>query len=182
MTAANRYAAALFEIAQITHADTEIEEELESFAVALKKSPLIEKFLNNPSFRLEEKRRFLGRIYQERVRDFYEVLLNFFTILLEKNRFNLIHEIAVEFKKIADEKRGIGAAEIRTAVPLESRLEQEIVSRLERIAGYKIRVKKEIDPALLGGVVVKIRNKVLDGSVRNRINLLKKELTSIRTV
>lgn len=179
---ADRYAQALFEISRLTHEDAKIKAEIESFSTALKKSPEIEKFLMNPHLNLGQKRDFLGRIFQERQHPFYETLLNFFTILFKKNRFHLIHEIAVSFKRIADEAQGQGVAEIRTAKALDSRAEALIVSRLEKITGYRIAVKKELDPKLIGGVFVKVRNKVIDGSVKHKINSLKKELTKIRSI
>lgn len=174
--AATRYAQALFDIVRLTHQDELVEAELESFSVALKKSPELEKFLNNPKLRTEEKRKFLLKLYQERKQDFYEILLNFYTILFEKNRFHLIHEICSNFKRIADEAQGQGVAEIRSATALNSTAEAKIVSRLEAIAGYKIMVKKEVDPTLLGGVVLRVRNHVFDGSIKNKLNNLKKEL------
>ncbi len=182
LLAASRYANALVEISRLTHEDQVIETELESFSTALKKSPELEEFFKNPQLSLEQKRKFLMRIYQDRNHEIYETLLNFFMILFEKQRFYLIHEIAVSFKKIADEARGQGMAEIQTAVPLDSQSESAIISRLEAMAGYKIRVKKEIDPALIGGVVVKLNNQILDGSIRNRLHLLTKELTKIKAV
>ena len=174
--AAGRYAQALYEIARHLHRDDQFQEELESFSKALKSDPGLEKIFENPSLKIEDKRKFLQKIYQERRQDFYETLLDFYTVLLEKNRFFLIHEITASFKRIADEAKGQGTAEIRSAVPLESGQESRIVERLEQIAGYKITVKKEVDPSLIGGVVVKIKNRIIDGSVKNSINLLKKQL------
>ena len=69
-----------------------------------------------------------------------------------------------------------------TATVLSPMHEGQIVSRMEKIAGYKITVKKDIDARLIGGVVVKVKNKVWDGSVRHKIDLIKKELTKIRTI
>ena len=169
-------------VARLVHEDLEIQEELESFSSALKRSPDLEGFFANPYFTLETKRRFLQKIYQKKMREVFGLLLNFFSLLLEKNRFHLIHEILESFKRIVDRERGMGVAEIRTAVPLDERSEKLLTGQLERMAGYKIRVKKEVDPALIGGVVVKVRNKVLDGSVKNRIELFKKELTKIKSI
>ena len=182
LLAANRYAQALFEIARMEHNDEEMGAELESFSAALKHSPEIEKFLVNPYFNVDQKRRSLQKIYQETSHKFYETLLDFFTILFEKNRFYLIHEIAVEFRKIADEAKGQGAVEIRTAVPLGAAAEAAMVTQLEKIAGYKVIVKKEVDPSLVGGGFVRIKNKILDDSIRHRIDSLKKELTKIGAI
>ena len=182
LLAASRYAQALFEIARMTHKDEEIEAELEAFSTALQRSPDLEKFFKNPQLSSEQKKNFLLRIYQERNHEIYEVLMNFFMILFEKQRFYLIHDIAVSFKKIAGEAQGQGTAQIKTAAPLDAPSEAAIVSRLEKIAGYKITVQKEVDPALIGGVVIRLKNKVLDGSVRHQIDLLTKQLTKVQAI
>jgi F-type H+-transporting ATPase subunit delta len=190
--AARRYAQALFEIARDLHQDETIEAELESLSEALKSSPAIERSLANPALKTGEKRKFLQRIYQESPpraglpraerSDIYEVLLNFLTVLFEKNRFHLIHDIAVDFKRIADEAQGQGVAEIRSAAALKPEAQRQIVHRLEKLAGYKITVKSVVDPSLIGGVSVKVRNKVIDDTVKNKIGLLKKELTKIQSI
>ena len=179
---ASRYAQALFEIARVTHKDEEIEAELEAFSLALKKAPELEKFFKNPQLDLEQKRNSLTRIYQVRNHEVHGILLNFFMVLFEKRRFYLIHEITSSFKRIADEARGQGIAQIKTAVPLDAYLEAAIVSRLEKMAGYKIRVQKEVDPLLIGGVVVRLKNKIFNGSVQHKIDLLTKELTKVRAI
>lgn len=182
LLAAHRYSKALFEIARETYQDELIEAELESISAALKDDPSIERFLSNPRLSLEQKKQFLGRIYQERRHEVYEILLNFFLLLFKKNRFYLIHEIATHFKRIADEVQGQGVAEIRTAVPMKQEAQVMLVSRLEKIAGYKITVQNVVDPSLIGGVMVKVRNKVIDDSVKNKIELMKKELTKVQSI
>ena len=189
---AQRYAQALFEIARDLHKDDEIEAELESLSAALKSAPEIERFMANPALKTDQKRAFLKRIYQKhppkaglpvpgegRVD---EVLISFFSLLFEKNRFYLLNDIVVYFKKIADEAKGQGVAEIHSAVTLNGTAQKEIVNRLERLAGYKITVKNFIDPSLIGGVVVKIRNKIIDDSVKNKIHRIKKELMKIQSI
>lgn len=177
---AERYARALFEIARTLHRDEEIEAELENLSTALKKEPSLERFFGNPSLKIGEKRKFLRKLYQDRREEYYETLLDFFTILFEKDRFALIHEISKIFKRIADEAQGQGTAEIWSAVPLKSVHEAALVRQLERITGSKITVKKEVDPRLVGGVAVKIKNRIIDGSVKFKIDRLKKELTELK--
>ncbi len=174
--AAERYARALFEIVAARGNDRDVEAELESFSASLKAEPEFGKFLNNPSFRVEQKRKLLETLYPKN-----KTLLDFLTLLFEKNRFNLIHEIAVSFKKIADMAQGEGLAEIQSAVALDAQSEKAIVSRLEKISGQKLVIKKAVNPALVGGVVVRMQNKVLDGSVKFKIETLKREMTKIAT-
>lgn len=199
--AAGRYARALFEIAILVHKDVEIQRELEALSSALEKAPEVWKFLNSPQFTAGNKIKILGRMYSKRGGNIspsadsrhqgvggqaslgeHEVLLNFLAVLLEKGRFVLLHEITESFKRIADKARGIGMAQVRSAVPLDPRAEALITARLEKIAGYRIRVEKMVDPKLIGGVSVKIRNKILDGTVQHRLQEFRKELTKIRNV
>jgi len=182
LLAADRYAQALFEIARLTHQDEAFEAELESFSAALEETPALETFFKNPRLSLEEKKKYLVKVYPKRNHEIFETLVNFFMILFKKNRFYLIHEITRHFCRIADEANGRSTAEIRTAVALDLPSEAAIVSRLERMAGTKITVKKEIDSTLIGGVVIKLKNKILDGSVRNRLHLLTQALTQIRSI
>ena len=192
LLAAGRYAKALFEISRDLHKDEEIEAELEALSEALKKSPELLRFVSNPSLKLDDKKKLLGQLYQDTAPKagltlsgepkIHQILLNFFLLLFEKNRFFLIHDIAVEFKRIADEAQGQGVAEIRSAVALKPEAERTIVHRLEQIAGYKITVKKTVDPSLIGGVLIKVKNKIIDDTVFNKLNLFKKELTKIHSI
>ena len=192
LLAAQRYAKALFEIARDLHRDEEIEAELEALSAGLKKDPAIARFLSNPSLKQDQKRELLSRLYQPGVPKpglplsgepkVNETILNFLLLLFEKNRFHLIHDIALEFKRIADEAQGQGSAEIRTAVALGAEAERLITSRLEKIAGYKITIKKIVDPSLIGGVMVKVKNKIIDDTVVHKLGMFKKELTKIQSI
>ena len=193
LSAARRYAQALFDIARDLHRDDDVGSELDSLSAALIRMPEIEKFMENPSLKTEEKRRFFQRLYQKSPSkadlpkaggetSVPELLLNFFTVLFEKNRFYLLHDIALEFKKIADQAKGQGTAEIHSAVTLKPEAQHQITQRLESLAGYKISVKNVVDSSLIGGVVVKIRNKVIDDSVTHKIQMIRKELMKIRSV
>ncbi len=179
---ATRYAQALFNVVVAQHLDGEVEEELIAFSSALQSSSDLKKFFESPKFDFESKRKFLQRIYQERRSQQHGILINFFSLLLEKKRFYLIHEIAIAFKKISDDFQGQSVAEIKTAVPLDHPTEKMIVAQLEKLAGYHITVKKVVDPKLLGGVAVRVRNRIIDGSVRHELDRMKKVLTQIKTV
>ena len=182
MLAARRYAQALFELARELNKDEEIEAELESLSASLTSDPKLEKFLTNPGMRVELKKEVLEKLYRDKDQQVYRYLRNFYLVLFEKNRFYLIHEIARDFRRIADEAQGQGIAEIRSASPLTEAHRQAIVSRIERIAGKKMVVWSEVDPSLLGGVRVKIGNKVIDDTVKNKLQIFKKELTKIQSI
>ncbi len=173
---ADRYARALFEIVQPLGADENIEAELLSFSSALKVSPELESFFRNPYFSIEEKVKSLRNLYKKSSVTVQETLGRFFEVLLKKSRFYLVHDIALIYKKIADESQKRTMLVIQSAVPLSTDAERQIVQQMEKIAGAKVEVKKELNPSIIGGVVVRFRNKILDGSVLNRINIFRKEL------
>ena len=182
LLAAQRYAQALFELSRELGKDELVEEELENLSSALKRSPDIEKFLANPALKTGEKAAFLQKLYPERNQPVHGMLVDFFKLLFEKDRFYLLHEIALYFKRIADDAQGQAVAELRSSSPLGAEAERTITQRLERIAGRKITVQKNVDPSLIGGVVVSLRNRVIDDSVKNKIRLIKKELTKIQSI
>ena len=182
LLAANRYAQAFFETAKEKGQESSLLDELASFSAALKASPEIEKFLNNPAFDRASKKAVLGKIYGSQGNEAHKNLFRFLAVLMKKNRFTLIHEVAESFKRIVDEAKGIGQAEVLTAVPLEPKTEQELTAKLERLAGKKILIQKKVDPSIVGGVIVRLGNKVIDGSVGQKILFYKKELTKIRSV
>lgn len=175
LLAAQRYAQALFELTRPARLDEAVEAELVALSQALKKEPGIEAFLLNPRLRLEEKKRFLARLYASSGGT-SKVLNGFFALLFEKHRFHLVHEIAVAYKKIADEAQGQALAEIKSAAPLSPEQEKALVAKLEKVAGRALTVRKAVDPSLIGGVAVRIGHRVLDGSVRRGLDRLRQEL------
>jgi F-type H+-transporting ATPase subunit delta len=179
---AYRYAQALFELSREQKADEYVEAELESLSQALKAEPALERQLGNPALKPSDKRRVIERIYKGKQAGIDETLIRFMLLLFKKNRFYLIHDVAAHFRKIADESQGQGVAEIRTASPLSDRQRDAIVSRVERISGKKMVVRTEIDASLLGGVLVKLGNKVIDDTVRTKLGNFKKELTKIQSI
>lgn len=178
--AANRYAQAAFEIAQAQKCDQEIEDELQSLSVALKANPALEKKLLSPSLAIGDKQKIAAGIYKSSPNR--TIMLGLLSVMFEKGRFLLIHDIAESYKRISDLAQGEGLAEITTAVALDPAKEKELAARLEKISSSKLVLKKTVDPSLLGGVIVKIRNKVFDGSVRGSLDRMKKELTHLKTV
>lgn len=180
LQAAERYARALLEIALASGEDAEIEDALVSLSAALKAAPELEKFLANPNVAKEERSRIVKKIFQGKKGG--ETFASFLDVLFKNGRFGILEDVASVYKRISDEAQGQATVTIQSAAPLAADDEKRIVAGIEKIGGFKAEVKKEVDPTLIGGVVVRFNNKVLDGSVKNRIALIKKELTEKRTV
>ncbi len=179
LQAAERYARALLEIALESGEDAEIEEGFVAFSAALKASPELEKFLANPRLLKEDRRRIIAKIFQGKKGG--ETLTSFMDVLFEHGRFGILHDTADLYKRISDEAQGKATVTIQSASPISAEDEHRIISRIEKIGSFKAEVIKKIDRSLIGGVIVSFNNRVLDGSVKNRLAIIKKILTQKRT-
>ena len=101
-----------------------------------------------------------------------KVLDNFAALLREDAAFGLMDEIEKEYLRLS----GIRTAEVTSASPLGSREEAAIIERLNAYVGGKVELRKKVDEGILGGVVIRMDDELLDGSVRKNLNDLKKEL------
>ena len=182
LLAAHRYAQALFELVHEFGEDETVEAELESLSAALVASPETERFLGDPALTIGQKRQIVEKLFCSDRRRVDEVMVKFLLLLFKKNRFYLIHDIAVHFRRIADESQGQGVAEIRSAAPLGQTQREAIISRIEKIAGKKMVVHSEVDASLVGGVVIRLGNRLIDDSARTKIGYFKKELMKAQSI
>ena len=106
------------------------------------------------------------------------ILDTFAKTLAINNDLRLFEEIGEEFHKLGLAKKGIQQVEIKSAQPLKSNNEKEILDELNKLVKGKFEVKKTIDEKLIGGVVVRLEDQVIDASVKNQLEQLKKELTN----
>jgi F-type H+-transporting ATPase subunit delta len=102
----------------------------------------------------------------------------FLAILARRDRLALVPEIAQVFRRLLNEHRGIAVAQVTTAVPIDERQKATIASRLGQRVGKTVTVETRVDPEILGGVIAQIGDNVLDGSVRGRLERLRRALTA----
>jgi F-type H+-transporting ATPase subunit delta len=102
--------------------------------------------------------------------------LNLFRLLRHKGRLALGPSINSFFRELWDEERGIERAVVRTAVPLEDSQRESIAAQLSRESGHQVQLESEVDPSLLGGVVIRVGDRLIDGSTRTRLRALRQQL------
>jgi F-type H+-transporting ATPase subunit delta len=174
---AKKYATALFGLARKSGAEQAIWADLVVLRDALSRQPRFLKFLAAPQVPDEEKlsvvRIVLHDVSQRIVRDFV-------LFLAGKARADHLPEIIRIFGQMWDEAQGIVEATITSAVPLDLQERDRIVSRLERISGKAVRHRLEIDPEILGGVIVIIGGEIIDHSVRHDLMRLRDQLRAIK--
>lgn len=178
---ARKYATALFNLSlkqsQVDRIAQDFEELLVTFGRDEPKMPSLSSFLGAPQITDESKRHVLDKALKGNISD---LALRFIHLLLEKNRLDLWRTIASEFDRLVNEWRGVVKARIITAEPLDEIQADELRARLEKKSGKKVTLVEERDPSILGGVIVIVGDKIIDGSLRFRLDSLKTELLAAK--
>lgn len=112
----------------------------------------------------------------ERVGDVLPEVADFACLLARNNSEFILPEVAVEYSRLLDERYGIRQAEITTALPLDDEARSLIQRRLREIAGSSFTFDERVDPAIVGGIIVRVGDRVIDRSVRARLEALRHEV------
>jgi F-type H+-transporting ATPase subunit delta len=130
-------------------------------------------FLDSPQVRTEEKKELLKNVFGGRIEP---LLLNFVYLLIDKNRIENFRDIGEEFGRLVEQEDGVMRAKVTTAVALPADLEDALKAKLSSLTGKTMILEKRVDPAVIGGVKVIMEDKILDGTVRTNLDLLRKTL------
>lgn len=168
------YSRALFEIAQQRGELDSLREQLGQFADALDQNRELAMFFFSPYFSTEEKKQGLRRA----VEGADESLMNFLELLLENHRMPAIFRIRRQFDVLWDRENRILPVEITSAVTLDESTVSDIGKRIGEQTGQHVQLSSAVDPDILGGIVVRVGNSILDASVRNRLQQLRREVVS----
>ena len=167
------YARALFEAAKDDDVLDRVHEELGQFADALDSDRNLQVFLFSPYFSSEEKKEGVTKI----VSDADERLVNFLELLAERHRMPAVFRIRRTFDSMWAEENKLLPVSVTSAVELDEGLVKDIGKRIEEQTGKRVELSSKVDPDVLGGLVVRVGNMVLDASVRNRLEQLRKQVT-----
>jgi len=175
-SASLQYANALADIALEQGASEPAAKQLESFAAAYEESAELRTFLASPAVSVEAKHEVLEKISNRLGAS--KIIRNFLFVIADHRRTQLIPEIVATFQQVLRQRQGMAEAEISSAVELTSAQKKELAATLARVTGKKIEPKYSLDPALLGGAVVRIGDTIYDGSLRSRLNEMRARLSS----
>jgi F-type H+-transporting ATPase subunit delta len=166
------YARALFEAGKDDAVLDRVHDELGEFADALDGDRNLQVFLFSPYFSSEEKKAGIRRI----VSDADERLLNFLELLAERHRMPALFRIRRIFDGLWAEENKLLTVTVTSATELDSGLVDEIGARIAEQTGRQVDLSSNVDPDVLGGLMVRVGNMVLDATVRNRLEQLRKQV------
>jgi F-type H+-transporting ATPase subunit delta len=165
------YARAIFEIALERNELDKWQYDLDTM-VELAKDAVLLTLLQSPKLKFEDK----AKMVNDRLPELGTLTRNLAYLLVVKRKMNLIGGIANQYQKMVDNYHGIEHAEITTAIPLEDADKIKMEKVLSKTLGKKLIIETKVDPAIIGGLVVRVNGKLLEGSTRNKLLSLKKEL------
>ncbi len=171
---ARRYSRALFELAQEEGRLEGCMEELKALERLLDEVPEFEKVFKSPIHPEEVKRQILNSVKEQS--GMSPLLFRFLELLVEKKRTDYLSDIVRVYDKIYDEYNKAVRAEVTAATDLDERVIEKIASSLKDMIGKTVIVEFRKDPDLIGGVIAKVGDLVLDGSVRTQLRNIKETL------
>ncbi|MDX1931517.1 MAG: F0F1 ATP synthase subunit delta [Capsulimonadales bacterium] len=174
---ARRYAAALFETSRRADSLAVVRNDLNSVAAAIRQVPALRTLLQQPLIVESKKKAAIQSLFTGKV---HPSLLAFMHLLVDKRRIDLLPEINDEFDRLVRNHLNIALATATTAVPLTADETKQLTLSLQERTGRTIELKTEVDPSLLGGVLVRIGDTVYDGSVRGKLDRLREHLLARR--
>jgi F-type H+-transporting ATPase subunit delta len=166
------YARALFEVATEHDSLDEIHEQLDAFADAVHENRELAQFFFSPYFSASEKKEGLHRAVQGANPGF----TNFLEALIERHRMPAIFRIRTEFEALWDEARRLLPVRITSAIELDSDTISALGERIGKQVDRQVEVSTTVDPDILGGVVLQVGNVILDASIKNRLEQLRKQV------
>ena len=168
------YARSLFEAAKDQDKLDEIREQLGVFADAVAESHDLQVFFFSPYLSTQEKTDGLRRA----IEGADEAFLNFLDLVVENHRMPVIFRVRREFDELWEEENQLLPVQVTSAVPLDDAIVQEIGSTIGEQTGKQVELSSHVDPDILGGIVVRVGNSILDASIRNRLEQLRKQVAT----
>jgi len=172
---ARRYAEAVFELATESDALVQWSGDLATIAEFVSERD-VARVLGSSRVPASEKLRLLEAGLAGRVSP---LAMNLVKLLNQRGKLHLAREIQARFQEMVDERRGVAHAVVTTAVPLSDDERRAVEARLSQITGKQVDVTPMVDPAIIGGVVARIGDQLIDGSTRTRLVALKRRLEGV---
>jgi ATP synthase F1 delta subunit len=166
------YARSLFEVARERGKLDRVREQLGQFVDALNENRELAVFFFSPYFSIKEKQDALGRVLEGAD----EIFLNFLELLIEKHRMPVIFRIRQALEQLWEEENRTLPVEITSAIELDEGTTESLATQIAERAGRKVKLSTRVDPEILGGLVVRVGNSILDASIRNRLEQLRRHV------
>ena len=169
------YAEALFSVVKAEGDIERVEDELYRFGKLLESNHELKQALTEPAVELSERIKIIEELLTDKVSPH---TLGLITFVIAQNRGRQLPQILEELSELAAEARASVVAEVRSATPLNDKQVAELAKALGKATSKKVEVKAIVDPSIIGGIVAKVGDTVIDGSVKRRLEQLKEQVNA----
>lgn len=172
--AAIRYAKAILETTVSSGTSAKVNDDMKSIVATVNSNAELKEFLSSPIITSEMKMNALSEVFGSVQAE----TKSLFRLLQENKRFEILGAIAEQFNALFDELQGVEVAKVTTAVPLTPELEKKVLDKVASISDKKITIENIVDPAIIGGFILRIGDKQYNASVANRLQELRREFSN----
>ena len=173
---ANRYAEALFQLSEEENITKEIYKELRNVVELVKGNKELDNVLKSPLVAKNEKIQLIEALFNNKINN---NLKNFLKILVEKGRISSLKSIELTFKELLNNKNNIIEGTVISAVALTEKQVKELEEKLSKKYNKNVTLENKVDKNILGGVVIRLGNTQIDGSVKTRLDNIKDQLSQV---
>jgi F-type H+-transporting ATPase subunit delta len=175
---AGRYATALFELARDEKATDAVKADLERFDALIGESADLERLVRSPVFTAEEQSRALAAVLDRA--GIGGLAGNFLKVVAANRRLFAVRDIVTAFRKLVAHHKGEVTAEVTVAEALDAKHRDAIAAALKAVSGGQtVDLQVKVDPAIIGGLVVKLGSRMVDTSLRSKLNAIKQAMKEV---
>lgn len=172
--AAIRYAKAIIDIATSSGRAEAVNNDMKSIVLAVSQNAELKEFLANPVIKLENKKAALTSIFS----DIQAETKSLFHLLFENKRFEILESIAQQYNALYDQSIGVEVAKVTTAFPITADLQTKVLAKIAEFSNKKITIENIVDPAIIGGFILRVGDKQYNASVASKLGELKREFAN----
>lgn len=173
---ANRYADALFQLSEEENVSKDIYSELRDVVDIVKNNKDLDNVLKSPLVSKAEKIDLIEKIFSDKIN---RNLKNFLKILVEKGRISSLKSIELTFKQLLNDKNNIIEGTVISAIPISDDKVKQLEENLSKKYNKNVTLENKVDETILGGVIVRLGNTQIDGSVKSRLDNIKDQLSQV---
>lgn len=172
-TIADRYAEAMLTLADENSVLEPVKTDLQLVAQTIKENQDFRKFIEHPIIPVKDKKEIFEKVFKDKINHY---VINLVKLLFDRNRVYILQAIATSFKKLFNKKFNIVQADIITAITIDDGTQETIKNKLAQLLSKQIEVQSVVDPAIIGGMVIRIEDSIIDGSIKGQLDNLKQQL------
>jgi len=175
---AGRYASALFSLAKDEQSTDQVAVSLKTFDAMIAESADLERLVRSPVFSAETQTKALGALLDKA--GISGIAANFIKLAAAKRRLFAIRDMIANYHKLNDSYRGVARAEVTTAAPLSDAHVAALKEALKGVTGGKdVEISVKTDPSIIGGLIVKLGSRMVDGSLKTKLNAIRTRMKEV---